>query len=155
MRGSDRRFEGRKVVLLGIAVAMLALVAGMAAFSLRRQHALDATPGGSAPAGEAVAVVVKSDPAEADVVRDGKPLGSTPVIVRLAAGAAPISITVKKEGFRDAEKQIDGAGPTEVTVTLVALPTVEEPVAPTAAKAAAPPTKKDRPAGKEILAPNF
>jgi serine/threonine protein kinase len=62
-------------------------------------------------------IIVRSDPDQAEVLRDGESLGTTPVVVELKKGAAA-KLTLRKEGYEDAVQEIEGGGEKVVLVTL-------------------------------------
>jgi hypothetical protein len=90
---------------------------------------------GTAPT--TVGIVVQTVPAGAEVLRDGMPVGTTPMVLKVPAGTRATTLTLRKQGFEDEVRPVQPTVDPNVTVTL-------RPVAPVEpSKPADPePTKK-------------
>jgi len=82
-------------------------------------------PPADQPAGESgsvlslVPVSLRSEPAGASVLVDGKPVGRTPTDIDLPAGSGAVALTIRKPGYADETIEIDPADdPDEYTVEL-------------------------------------
>jgi hypothetical protein len=64
-----------------------------------------------------VPVIVRSDPDQAEVLRNGESLGTTPLVVELKKGVRA-KLILRKEGYVDAEQDVEGGGEKVVLVSL-------------------------------------
>jgi hypothetical protein len=62
-------------------------------------------------------IIVRSDPDQAEVFRDGESLGSTPIVLELKKGVG-VTLTLRKEGYEDTTQDVEGGGEKVVLVTL-------------------------------------
>ncbi len=118
-------------------------------------------------------VVVTSDPPGAQVLREGQPLGRTPLVIQLPHGAPAIQVVLRKDGYLDAKQSLDPAGEPAVLVKLHAReedpkpikvqpvvtpqPPQDEPKKPTTkpTRPTKKPTKKKEHFDDDVLEPHF
>ena len=64
-------------------------------------------------------LIIRSDPDQAEVLRDGESLGTTPIVLDIKKGAHA-KLTLRKAGFADTEQEVVGGGEKVVLVSLEA-----------------------------------
>ena len=74
---------------------------------------------GSEDADESIAIHVVSDPAGADVLLAGKPIGTTPLDIKYPRDARQVMLVVHKASYVDVETRIDLSGDFSKEVTLL------------------------------------
>lgn len=62
-------------------------------------------------------IIVRSDPDQAEVLRDGESLGTTPIVLELKKGVGA-KLTLRKEGYEEVVQEVEGGGEKVVLVTL-------------------------------------
>jgi eukaryotic-like serine/threonine-protein kinase len=94
------------------------------------------TPVAAAPTAEKPATVrrtVRSEPAGAEVWRDGKKVGVTPFDVELAADQSTVDVELRADGYTPTQGKISRSGPDEISVPLAKHASSKPPAAVVAA----------------------
>ncbi len=93
-----------------------------------------------------VMLTIASDPSEAEVWRDGKLVQQTPLVLRERRGAVPVSLTFKKEGFRDYTRTFELTADLTTTIKLdpIPAPPKDPPPEPRDATIKKPPVVKPK-----------
>jgi len=80
---------------------------------------------------ESISIRVVSEPAGADVLIAGKPIGTTPLDTKIKKGDGQAILTVHRGGYEDVQTKIDLSGDFEKTLTLKKIGEPPETVPPT------------------------
>jgi hypothetical protein len=92
------------------------------AFRAEATARANTTDGGLATAGnEAITLHVVSTPPSAEVLLAGKPIGTTPLTVRMPRGSGVAPLTIRRARFADATTNVDLGGDVSREVTLTAI----------------------------------
>jgi eukaryotic-like serine/threonine-protein kinase len=106
----------------------------------------DAKPGDSASSASEIVVHVETKPAGARVLVGGREHGESPLDVRVARGAQPVPIEIRRPGYLTAAQQVVPDADQKVLVVLTPVPVRGRPAARPGAKPAATPSHAVDPA---------
>jgi hypothetical protein len=110
--------------------------------AFRTEAARAAAPEPAAPAVDLISVHVLSTPQGADVVLDGKPLGQTPLTVKIPRATGIVPLTVHHARYGDSTTKVDLSNDIATEVTLAAAP--EPPPRPSSGRDAPRERSNDR-----------